>query len=175
MREVVAMKSGIRKVQRDDEVRADNGQTRPLDRDTRQASRRSGKAARKTRFAPQELEEFRQVLLEKRRELVGDVDHLRSEAAQRGSGSSVSDMTSIPSDLADQGTDTWEQTFTFGLIENKWLLLREIDEALQRVENRTYGVCMGTNKMISKARLRVIPWTKYCIDYANELEEIRHG
>jgi DnaK suppressor protein len=57
-----------------------------------------------------------------------------------------------------------------GLIENERGLLREIDEALQRIEEGTFGICVATGKTITKARLRAKPWAKYCIEYARKRE-----
>ncbi len=49
--------------------------------------------------------------------------------------------------------------------------LREIDEAMERIENGTYGICLGTGKRIKKRRLLAIPWAKYSIEYAKLMEE----
>ena len=48
--------------------------------------------------------------------------------------------------------------------------VREIDDALARIEAKTYGVCLATRKRISKARLRAKPWAKYCIEHARKRE-----
>jgi DnaK suppressor protein len=125
--------------------------------------------AEQTRLTARELEEFRQMLLRKRQELIGDVNHLEDEAIrmrQQGGGSS----SSMPIHMADIGSDTWEQELTLGLIENERGLLREIDEALQRIEDGTFGICVATGKPITKARLRAKPWAKYCIEYARKRE-----
>ena len=76
----------------------------------------------------------------------------------------------MPIHMADLGSDTWEQELTLGLIENERGLLREIDEALDRIEDKTYGICLATNRPISKSRLRAQPWAKYCIAYARKRE-----
>lgn len=122
-----------------------------------------------SRLTPKELEEFRQMLLAKRQQLVGDVSHLEDEAIHsRHPGSSGS--SSMPIHMADIGSDTWEQELTLGLIENERGLLREIDEALERIKDGLYGICMATGKPITKARLRAKPWAKYCIEYARKRE-----
>jgi len=125
--------------------------------------------AEQTRLTAREIEEFRQMLLRKRQELVGDVNHLEDEAirTRQQGGSSTSSM---PIHMADIGSDTWEQELTLGLIENERGLLREIDEALQRIEEGTFGICVATGKPITKARLRAKPWAKYCIEYARKRE-----
>ncbi|MGQ9650464.1 MAG: TraR/DksA C4-type zinc finger protein [Phycisphaerae bacterium] len=122
----------------------------------------------KTYLSDAELEEFRQLLLSKRQEIVRDVTNLEDEAIRQASGATVS--SSMPIHMADLGTDTWEQELTLGLIENERNLLREIDEAIERIDNRTYGICLATNKRISKARLQAKPWAKYCIEYARRRE-----
>ncbi|UCC28832.1 MAG: TraR/DksA C4-type zinc finger protein [Phycisphaerales bacterium] len=79
----------------------------------------------------------------------------------------------MPIHMADLGSDNWEKEFTLGLIASEQALVREIDEALERIENKTYGICLATRKRISKARLRAKPWAKYCIEYARAREEGR--
>jgi len=125
---------------------------------------------RKTHLNPAELEEFRGLLMEKRRELIGDVNHLQNEALGQGSSGETSGSSSMPIHMADLGSDTWEQELTLGLIENERGLLREIDAALGRIEDRTYGICMATNKPITKSRLRAKPWAKHCIEYERKRE-----
>lgn len=123
----------------------------------------------KTYLTAKELREFKELLLQKRAELAGDVRRLTSEALDRkalGGG----DHSSMPIHMADLGSDNWEQDFTLGLIANEAAVVRDIDEALARIQNRTYGICMATQNEISPARLRAKPWAKYCIEYARERE-----
>jgi len=110
------------------------------------------------------------MLITKRRELVGDVTQLQSQAMRQDSSGSSAGASSMPIHMADLGSDTWEQELTLGLIENERGLLREIDEALNRIEVKTYGICLATNKRITKSRLRAQPWAKYCIEYARKRE-----
>jgi len=126
----------------------------------------------RTNLSAKELREFKAMLLDKRAELAGDVEHLTSEALNR-KNSGVNEQSSMPIHMADLGSDTWEQDFTLGLIANEQALVREIDEALERIEDRTYGMCVATDKPISVERLRAKPWAKYCIEYARLREEGR--
>ena len=68
------------------------------------------------------------------------------------------------------GTDNYEQEFTLGLVEKDRNLLREINQALAKIQNGTYGICEGTGKPISKVRLEAQPWAKYSVEYARLLE-----
>jgi len=113
-----------------------------------------------------ELEVYRALLLEKRRELVGDVSSMERESL----GAGGSNLSSLPLHMADMGTDNYEQEFTIGLMEKDRKLLREINRALAKIQNGSYGICEGTGRPISKARLEAQPWARYSIDYARQLE-----
>ncbi len=122
----------------------------------------------KTYLSRKELEEFRQMLLEKRREILGDMSGMQDEAiSAKGAGN----LSSLPTHMADVGTDNFEHEFTLGLLESEQALLREIDEQLRRIDEGTYGICMGTGKPIPKARLRAKPWARYTVEYTRMLEK----
>ena len=114
-----------------------------------------------------ELEHFRDLLLAKRRELVGDMSSMEREALRTSGGSNLS---TLPIHMADMGTDNYEQEFTLGLVEKDRNLLREINNALAKIQNGTYGLCEGTGQPISKPRLEAQPWAKYSIEYARTKE-----
>jgi RNA polymerase-binding protein DksA len=117
-------------------------------------------------LSAKELETYRELLLAKRRELVGDMYSMEREALQR----SGENLSNLPMHMADMGTDNYEQEFTLGLMEKDRQLLREINAALLKIQNGMYGICEGTGKPISKARLEVQPWARYSIEHARKLE-----
>jgi RNA polymerase-binding protein DksA len=123
-------------------------------------------AAIKTKLVKKELDEYKTRLLQKRRELVGMLSNMEDEAL-RSSGGNLSNM---PLHMADVGTDTFDQDFTLGMAETERQLLGEIDQALQRIEDKSYGVCQLTGKPIPKTRLEAKPWAKHTIEAAKLLE-----
>ena len=125
-------------------------------------------AAIKTRLTPKELGEFKKILLEARAELIARVTGLEDDAL-RSSGGNLSNM---PLHMADIGTDTFDQDLAIGMAETERELLREIDEALERIPAKTFGVCQLTGKPIPKARLDAKPWAKYTIEAARQLEKL---
>jgi RNA polymerase-binding protein DksA len=120
-----------------------------------------------------DLEFFRDLLLAKRRELLGDVHSMEEEALRHAADSNLSNL---PIHMADMGTDNYEQEFTLGLVEKDRQLLREINGALAKIRDGTYGICEGTGKPISKARLEAKPWARYSIEYTRQMENglVRH-
>ena len=130
----------------------------------------SGKAKKK-HLSAADIERFKQILLEKRHEIVGDVTEMQDEALKKSRLDASGDLSSMPIHMADIGTDNYEQEFALGLLDSERKLLREIDEALERIEQGTYGICIATNEPIAIARLEAKPWAKYCVEYARKLEE----
>src|SRR4029077_20563213 len=123
----------------------DHGKIRPV------AVVEAPKEARKEKIVPlskADLTYFRNLLLDKRREILGDVGSMESEAFKGGSN-----LSNMPIHMADVGTDNFEQEFTLGLIESERQTLREIQEALVRIDDGTYGICQGTGRMIPRERL----------------------
>lgn len=110
-----------------------------------------------------DLEIFREMLLQRRAQLVGDMTTMRDEALRKGEAAGA--LSSMPIHMADLGTDNFEQEFTLGLIEGGNQELREIDAALGRIDKGTYGLCQATGKPIGKARLKAQPWAKFCYEY----------
>lgn len=122
-------------------------------------------AKRYAKLRKKELARFRELLLAKRAQLVGDVSTLQSQALSKNRQDAAGDLSTMPIHMADLGTDNYEKEFTLGLIEGERALLRDIDEALERIEEGTYGICEATGKPIGKARLRARPWAKFCYEY----------
>jgi RNA polymerase-binding protein DksA len=120
----------------------------------------------KTKLTAKELRHYKELLLEKRGELIGDVAAMENAALQAHGGN----LSNLPIHMADIGTDTYDQDFMLGLAEAERKQLREIDEALMRIRDKTYGVCQMTGKPIPKARLNAKPWAKYTIEAARMIE-----
>ena len=131
----------------------------------------SRKSSKKTSLTKAQLRQFREVLLAKRRDLLGDMTGIEAEAFRTGENGTGGDLSNMPTHPADIGTDNYEHEFTLGLLESERSLLVEIEQAVQRIEANTYGICMGTGEPISLPRLKARPWAKYGIEYAEKLEK----
>ena len=123
---------------------------------------------RKSRLTKKAITVFRDMLLEKRQTLKSDLFGMEAQAIGGGGGGNLSNM---PTHMADIGSDNFEHEFTLGLVESEQAMLQEINQALLRVQEGSYGVCLGTGEAIPKARLRAKPWAKYTVDFARKLEQ----
>ena len=126
---------------------------------------------RKRGMTAADAKHFRELLLQKRREILKNVTEFEDEALKKSRLDATGDLSCMPIHMADLGTDNYEQEFALGLMDSERKLLREIDGALERIEKKTYGICEGTGKPIPKARLEAQPWTRYCVEYARMLEQ----
>ncbi len=127
--------------------------------------------AARTPFTKSELEEYRKLLIDKRRSIMGDMGGIEGEALRTNRQESSGDLSNMPTHPADIGTDNYEQEFSLELLESERTLLTEVNEALDRIAKGTYGICLGTGVPIGKARLKARPWAKYSIEYARLLEK----
>jgi DnaK suppressor protein len=114
----------------------------------------------KTKLSKKELDEYKALLQTKRRQLVGMLSGMEDEALRQSGGN----LSNMPVHMADMGSDVYEQDFTLGMAETERAIINEIDAALQRIEDKTFGVCQMTGKPIAKARLDAKPWAKYTIE-----------
>jgi RNA polymerase-binding protein DksA len=114
-----------------------------------------------------EIKELQALLLEKREEILGNVLSMEGGVLHR----EQTDLSSCPIHMGDLGSDAFEIENTLRLAGSERKLLLEIDDALDRIDEGTYGICLGTGKPIGRPRLRAIPWAKYCVDFAALLEQ----
>ena len=118
-------------------------------------------------LTPADIKNFKAILEAKREEILDNVTSMEYEAL-KGERSALS---RLPIHMADLGTDNYDQEFTLGLMDSERKLLMDIDDALRRIEDGIYGICEGSGGLISKERLKAIPWAKYCVAYASLLEK----
>ena len=102
---------------------------------------------------------------------MGDVKGLEDEACKKGSDA-AGDLSTLPMHLADLGTDSFEQDISLGLMENESDEIQEIEEALERIKDGTFGLCETCRKKIPKERLRAIPYTRLCVNCKKKEEGV---
>jgi DnaK suppressor protein len=123
------------------------------------------------KLTAEDIEHFKKLLLEKRREILGNVNEMEDEVLKKSRLDATGNLSSMPIHMADLGSDNFEQEFAIELVDSERKMLREIDDALARIEEGTYGICQGLNTPIPKARLEAQPWARYSVEYAQMLEK----
>ena len=116
------------------------------------------------------IDTYRKTLSTLRERIAEDASQLQDEALRTGEGEASGNLSHVPIHMADLGTDSFEQEFTLGLLDNHEQKLKEIDAALERIEQGTFGRCEECGKDLSKERLEALPFTRYCVECARNLQ-----
>ncbi len=102
-------------------------------------------------------------LLELRDQMLQHQAELASDA--------VEEQPTFSTHMADAGTDTYDRDFALGMLSSEQDALYQIEQALDRIRNGTYGICELTGKKIEPARLEAIPWTRFSAEAEQQLEK----
>jgi RNA polymerase-binding protein DksA len=112
---------------------------------------------------------FREVLLEERRRVVAAIENLHEDHAGSLSDE-AGEEAAFDNHLADTATETYDRELDYTLEENSEHVLADIDAALTRIEDGTYGVCTSCGRPIPEERLEARPWAPLCIGCKRERE-----
>jgi len=110
-----------------------------------------------------EWQKYYQHLVDLRDQLRRQMNGLAQESAQELAGYSLH--------MADSGTDNFDRDFALSLLSSDQDAIYEIEEALKRIDKKTFGVCELTGKAIPRARLEAIPWTRFTVEAQAQLEK----
>jgi RNA polymerase-binding protein DksA len=113
-------------------------------------------------YNDEELEYFRGIILKKLEEAESEMKAL--ERILHESMESSSDESAYSFHMADAGTDAQEREKTYMLYNRTRKFIRYLNDALGRIDEKTYGVCKVTGKKISKGRLEAVPHTQLSIE-----------
>lgn len=113
-------------------------------------------------YSDEELEYFRDIIIKKRDEAQKELESLQSSL--RDSMENSGDESAYSFHMADAGTDAQEREKTYMLFNRTKKFIRYLNEALKRIDNKTYGVCKVTGKKIAKGRLEAVPHTQLSIE-----------
>lgn len=138
----------------------------PCRRPTKAVRGASPRFSVQARLTGSEILAFRAILLRKQAEITEELRGLYDDARYQMHFDNGESPPQVPCDMAESASDAWMRCCALCLLCSEQTILHEIDAALERIENGVYGICEVTGKLISKARLRAIPWTRYCIEYA---------
>lgn len=132
-------------------------------------------------YGKEELENFKKIILDKRNEIIEQLQNLREQMMDPTTGQYVNESSPYSLHMAEQGTDAMEREkiFLWAQRENKFL--GYLDDALQRIENGTYGICIEcidepqhlcpTCPLVPKERLAAVPHSQLCLPIKQRQEK----
>lgn len=129
----------------------------------------------KRAFTQDELQYFKQLLLERRSELLRELEDFKNGDAASTMKDAAGENSSYAFHMADLGSDTMEREKAFYFATREGRLLYHLDQALERVEGGTYGFCHNCGQPISRERLEAVPHARLCITCKANEEKNPYG
>ena len=122
---------------------------------------------------PEKFRRYYKLLVELRNHLTGQIDTHSEETLKRSSKDDAGDLSSYGQHMADAGTDTFDRDFALSLVSSEQEALSEVESAIKRIKDGTYGICENTQKPIAKERLLAVPFTRYSAEAQKDIEKNR--
>ncbi|NLN24539.1 MAG: TraR/DksA family transcriptional regulator [Bacteroidetes bacterium] len=119
----------------------------------------------KTRYSDAELEEFRQLINEKIAKATAQLELIKS--SYKNDSNNGTDDTSPTFKAFDEGSEVMSKEANSQLAIRQEKFIRDLKNALARIENKTYGICRVTGKLINKERLKLVPHATLSIEAKN--------
>lgn len=124
-----------------------------------------------TRPIPKKFNKFYNLLISLRDHVKSELSMHTEETLKRSSKDEAGDLSGYSQHMADAGTDTFDRDFALSMVSNEQDALTEIEAAIERIFEGTYGVCEMTGENIRDERLMAVPFTRYSIETQKQLEK----
>jgi len=124
-------------------------------------------------FSKRAVKRFKQLLLKQREKLVGQVEHIANDTLKQSQREASGDLSGYTLHMADVATDHYDREFSLGIATTEQRLIYEIDEALKRIEDGSFGVCFTCDRPIGSKRLAIVPYAKFCINCQQKEESLQ--
>ena len=123
---------------------------------------------------PEKFKRYHKLLIDLRKHLTEGIERHSEETLKRSAKDDSGDLSSYGQHMADAGTDTFDRDFALSLVSNEQEALSEIEAAIKRIRDGTYGICEVNGKPISKERLLAVPFARYSAEAQKQIERNRH-
>jgi len=125
----------------------------------------------KKKFNKKELAEFKKIILKRKEEVLDEIKHISEDTLKKSQKDASGDISGYTYHMADVATDTYDREFSLGLASNEREALYELDDALKKIDEGAFGICEGCKSLISKVRLRAVPYARLCVKCQQKKEK----
>ena len=128
-------------------------------------------------YSKKDLDEFKKVILDKRAEIIEQLQNLKDQMMDATTGQYVNENSPYSLHMAEQGTDAQEREKLYLWAQRETKFLGYLEDALQRIDNGTYGICIDSLELkegphlIPKQRLLAVPHTSHCVECKNRAKK----
>lgn len=125
----------------------------------------------KKRLSKKELKDYKKIILKKKEDALDDLKHITEDTLKKSQKEASGDISGYTYHMADVATDNYDREFSLGLASNERKALYELDDALKKIENETFGFCDDCKGPIAKIRLKAVPSARLCIKCQEKREK----
>ncbi|MGE5197336.1 MAG: TraR/DksA family transcriptional regulator [Deltaproteobacteria bacterium] len=125
----------------------------------------------KKKFNKKELAEFKKNLLKRKEVIIEGIQHIAEDTLKKSQKDAAGDISGYTYHMADVATDTYDREFSLGLASNERGMLYELDDALKKIDDGTFGICEECKNLITKTRLKAIPYARLCVKCQEKREK----
>lgn len=125
----------------------------------------------KKKFSKKDLADFKKIVLKRKEEILDGIKHISEDTLHKSQKEAAGDISGYTYHMADVATDTYDREFSLGLASNERKLLYELDDALKKIEEGTFGICEDCKCFITKTRLKAVPYARLCVKCQEKREK----
>ncbi len=125
----------------------------------------------KKKLTKKELSEFKKIIFKRKEEIDDEIKHISNDTLKKSQKDASGDISGYTYHMADVATDNYDREFSLRLASNDRKSLYELEDALKRIEDGTFGICEDCNSLISKTRLKTLPQARLCVKCQEKREK----
>jgi len=125
----------------------------------------SKKGANKTskKLTKKDAEYFKKLIMQIKEKVIDEIKHISDDTLKKSQKDASGDISGYTYHMADVASDAYDREFSLGLASNERQSLYELDDAIKKIEEGTFGICEECKSLISKTRLKVVPFARLCV------------
>lgn len=125
----------------------------------------------KKKLTKKELADFKKIILARKEDLLDEIKHISEDTLKKSQKDAAGDISGYTYHMADVATDTYDREFSLGLASSERQALYELDDALKRIDDGTFGICESCKCLIAKSRLKAVPYARLCVKCQEKKEK----
>ena len=123
------------------------------------------------KFTRKELEYYRELILKTKDKVLDEIKHISDDTLKKSQKDAAGDISGYTYHMADVASDTYDREFSLGLASNEREALYELDDAIKKIDEGTFGICEECKSLITKVRLKAVPYTRLCVKCQQKKEK----
>jgi len=115
------------------------------------------------KFTKKDAEYFKKLIMQIKEKVIDEIKHISDDTLKKSQKDASGDISGYTYHMADVASDAYDREFSLGLASNERQSLYELDDAIKKIEEGTFGICEECKSLISKTRLKVVPFARLCV------------